>query len=155
MSLVSLNIINYCKISQFLVKFCKSPKDLRKILLKWLGICSYTEKWLKVGQLSSKTLTKVYGIPQWFYHSQTFSFIEISSCFVSFMTKIFHFMKILELPTFLQTNCVRHYQTFVFLINPFLYKLERSWAESEEWSPFQCHSEILGLTESVGQCKTA
>ncbi len=28
------NLINYCKISQCLAKFCKSLKDLRKILLK-------------------------------------------------------------------------------------------------------------------------
>ncbi len=37
MSLVSWNLINYYKIAQFLVKFCKSPKDFWKILLKWLG----------------------------------------------------------------------------------------------------------------------
>ncbi len=56
MSLVSWTLINYCKILQFLVKFCKSPKDLRKILQKWLGktvkyclnlvnFCLCTEKW--------------------------------------------------------------------------------------------------------------
>ncbi len=32
-SLVSWNLINYCKISQFLIKFGKSLKDLRKKLL--------------------------------------------------------------------------------------------------------------------------
>ncbi len=67
MSLVLWNLINYCKILQFLVKLCQSPKDLRKILLKLLGktvkYClnfvnfhSCTEKWPKVGQLSSTTL---------------------------------------------------------------------------------------------------
>ncbi len=77
MSLVSWNLVNYCKITQFLVKFCKSLKDFRKILLKWLGktvkYCinfikfhSCTEKWLKVGQLSSITLTKVHAIPRRF-----------------------------------------------------------------------------------------
>ena len=37
MLLVLWNFINYCKITQFLIKFCKSLKDFRKILLKWLG----------------------------------------------------------------------------------------------------------------------
>ncbi len=37
MSLVLWNLINYCKISQFIIKFGKSSKDFRKILLKWLG----------------------------------------------------------------------------------------------------------------------
>ncbi len=37
MSLVLWNLINNCKIMQFLIKFCESLKDLRKILLKWLG----------------------------------------------------------------------------------------------------------------------
>jgi hypothetical protein len=70
MSLVSWNLVNYCKISQFLVKFSKSLKDIRKILLKWYGktieYChifahfhSCTEKWPKVGQLLSITLMKV------------------------------------------------------------------------------------------------
>jgi hypothetical protein len=36
MSSVSWNVINYCKISKFLVKSYKSLKDLRKILIKWL-----------------------------------------------------------------------------------------------------------------------
>jgi hypothetical protein len=69
MSSVSWNFINYCKISKFLVKSYKSLKDLRKILLKWLrktvkychnfvNFHSCTEKWLKVGQLLSITLTK-------------------------------------------------------------------------------------------------
>ncbi len=31
------NLVNFCKISQFLITFSKSPKDFRKILLKWLG----------------------------------------------------------------------------------------------------------------------
>ncbi len=77
MSLVSWNLINYCKIPQFLIKFCKSPKDLRKMLLKWHGktvqywlnfvnFLSCTEKWPKVGQLLSTTLMKVYGIPRRF-----------------------------------------------------------------------------------------
>jgi hypothetical protein len=35
--LVLWNITNFCKIWQFLVKFCKCLKDLRKILFKWLG----------------------------------------------------------------------------------------------------------------------
>jgi hypothetical protein len=80
MSLVLWNLINYCKIVQFLIKFCKSLKDFRKILLKWLGntvkyclnfvnFCSCTEKWPKVGQLSSITLTKVHGIPRRFFRS--------------------------------------------------------------------------------------
>jgi hypothetical protein len=62
MSLVSWNLIKYCKITQFLDKFCKSLKGFRKILLKWLGktviYClnfvnfhPCTEKWSKVGQL--------------------------------------------------------------------------------------------------------
>jgi len=77
MSLVLWNLINYCKILQFPVKFCRSPKDLRKIWLKWLGktvkYClnfvnfhSCTEKWPKVHQLLSITLTKVNGIPKRF-----------------------------------------------------------------------------------------
>ncbi len=80
MSLDSWNLINYCKITQFLIKFCKSLKDFRKILLIWLGktvkyflnfinFHSCAEKWPKVGQLSSITLTKVYGIPRRFYWS--------------------------------------------------------------------------------------
>ncbi len=80
MSFVSWNLINYCKILQFLVKFFKRPKDFRKILLKWLGktvrYClnfvnfpSRTEKWLKAGQLSSITLMTVYDIPQRFFES--------------------------------------------------------------------------------------
>ncbi len=36
-SLVSWNLFNYCKILQFFIKFCKSLKDFRKILLKWFG----------------------------------------------------------------------------------------------------------------------
>ncbi len=32
----SWNLVNYCKITQFLIKFCKSLKDLRKILLEGL-----------------------------------------------------------------------------------------------------------------------
>ncbi len=67
------NLVNFCKISQFLVKFGKSLKDLRKILLKWLvktvkyqlnfiNFCSCTEKWPKVGQTLSVTLTKAHGI---------------------------------------------------------------------------------------------
>ncbi len=36
MPLVLWNLINYCKITQFLIKFCISLKDLRKILLKLL-----------------------------------------------------------------------------------------------------------------------
>ncbi len=74
MSLVSWNLIDVCKNFRFLVKFCKNPKDLRKILLKWLwktvkyclnfvNFClSYIEKWPNVGQLLSITLMKVYGI---------------------------------------------------------------------------------------------
>ncbi len=80
MSLVSSNLINYCKISQFLVKFCKSLKDIRKLLWKWLGktikyflnfahFHSCTEKWLKVGQLLSITLMKVYSIQRRFSQS--------------------------------------------------------------------------------------
>ncbi len=57
-SLVGWNLVNFFKISQFLIKFCKSLKDLRKILLKWLGktvkywlnffnFCSCTEKEVK------------------------------------------------------------------------------------------------------------
>jgi hypothetical protein len=37
MSLVLWNLINYCKIMQFLIKSCKTLKDLRKILFKWFG----------------------------------------------------------------------------------------------------------------------
>jgi hypothetical protein len=80
MSLVLWNLVIYCKITQFVVKFCKSLKDFRKILFKWLGktvkYChdfvnfrSCTEKWPKVGQLLSITLMKVHGIPQRFYWS--------------------------------------------------------------------------------------
>ncbi len=74
MLLVSWNLINYCKILQFLIKFCKSLKDLRNFLLKWLiktvkyclnfvNFNSCTEKWPKVDQLLSITLMKVYSIP--------------------------------------------------------------------------------------------
>ncbi len=59
---------------------------------------SCTAKWPKVGQILSITLTKVYGIPWRFPQSQTFGFNKISSCFVLFMTEIFRFMKILQLP---------------------------------------------------------
>ncbi len=66
MLLVLWNLVNYFKISQFLVKFRKILKDLRKILLKWLGktvkYClnfvnfhSCTGNGLKVGQLLSIT----------------------------------------------------------------------------------------------------
>ncbi len=119
MSLVAWNLSNYCKILQFLIKFYKIMKDLWKILLKWLGktvkYClnfvnfhSCTEKWAKVGQILSITLMKVYNIPRRFSHSQTFSFNEILSCFVLFMTKIFHFMKILQLPKFESNCCLSH-----------------------------------------------
>jgi hypothetical protein len=57
LSLVSWNIVNFCKISQILIKFCKSLKDLRKILLKWLGktvnfanFCSCHENSQKLGK---------------------------------------------------------------------------------------------------------
>ncbi len=74
MLLVLWKLVNYCKITQFVIKFCRILKDFRNIFLKWLGktvkychnfvnFCSCTEKWLKVGQLLSITLTKVYGIP--------------------------------------------------------------------------------------------
>jgi hypothetical protein len=73
-SLVSWYIVNYCKILQFHIKFGKSLKVLRKILLNWLqkivkywldfvNFHSCTEKCPKVGQLSSITLMKVHGIP--------------------------------------------------------------------------------------------
>ncbi len=65
---------NFCKISQFLIKFGKSLKDLGKILLKGLKTVKYrlnfvyfhscTVKWPKVGQTSSITLMKVHCI-QW------------------------------------------------------------------------------------------
>ncbi len=97
MSLVAWNLSNYCKVLQFLIKFCKIWKDLRKILLKWTGktvkyclnfvnFLSCTEKWPKVGQILSITLTKVYNIPQRFSCSQTSSFNEILCCFVSFVS---------------------------------------------------------------------
>jgi hypothetical protein len=108
MSLVLWNLIKYCKISQYLIKFCKTPKDLIKIFLKWVGkaakyclnfinFCSCTEKWLKFGQLLYITLMNVYGIPRRFSWSQTFGFNKISTRFISFMTEIFRFMKILLL----------------------------------------------------------
>ncbi len=61
MSIVLWNLVNFGKIFQFLIKFSKSLRDLRKIMLKWLGetvkywfnfnnFCSCTEKQLKVGQ---------------------------------------------------------------------------------------------------------
>ncbi len=37
MSLVMWNLTYFCKITQLLIKFCKSLKDFRKILSKWLG----------------------------------------------------------------------------------------------------------------------
>ncbi len=97
---------------QFLNKFCKRLKDLRKILLKWLGktvkYClnfvnfhSCTEKWPKIGQLLSITLMKVYSIPRRFPRSETFSFNKILSHFILFVTKIFHFTKISQLPIWL------------------------------------------------------
>ncbi len=78
--LVSWNLINFYKISQFLIKFGKSLKDLRKILLRWFGktvkyllyfvnFHSCTEKWHKVGQAWSITLTKVHGIQRRFSRS--------------------------------------------------------------------------------------
>ncbi len=65
-SLVSWNLVSYCRILQCLIKFRKSPKVLRKILLKWLGktvkyqlnfinFHSCTEKWMTVGQLLAIT----------------------------------------------------------------------------------------------------
>jgi hypothetical protein len=95
---------------QILIKFGKSLKVFRKILLKWLGktakYClnfisfrSCTEKWPKVGQTLSITLTKVYGIQRRFSQSETFGFNKISSCFVLFMTKIFCFTHTSQLPT--------------------------------------------------------
>ncbi len=35
--IVSCNLINYCKTTQFLIKFCKSLKHFRKILLEKLS----------------------------------------------------------------------------------------------------------------------
>ncbi len=60
--LVSWNLVNYCKISQFLIEFSKSLKDLRKILLKglgktvkyWLNIVNFRSS-LNVGQLAIKS----------------------------------------------------------------------------------------------------
>ncbi len=116
MSLVLWNLINYCKILQCLVKFCRSPKDLRKILIKWLGktvkYClnfvnfhSCTEKWLKFSQLSSLTLTKVYGIPQGFLGHKLLVLTKFHLIFVSFMTEMFCFTKILQLPIFFCKVC--------------------------------------------------
>ncbi len=107
MLLVLWNLINYCKILQFLIKFCKSSKYLRRLLLKWLGKESDISLLLltfihalknghKLVNFFSLNLMKVYGI--WFSQSQTFSLYKISSRFVSFTTKIFHFTKILQLP---------------------------------------------------------
>ncbi len=106
MLLVSWNLVNYCKIMPFLIRFCKSLKDFINIFLKLRGktvkYClniinfrSCTEKWPKVGQRSSITLTKVHVIPWRFSRSWTFGFNEILSRFVSFRTKIFHFTRIL------------------------------------------------------------
>ncbi len=103
MSLVSWNLIIFCKILEFLIELCKNMKDLRKILLKWLGktvkyclnfinFCC-TEKCPKVANFQSFTLTKKYGIPPKLSPSQPFSFNKISSRFISFMTEIFCFMK--------------------------------------------------------------
>ncbi len=109
MSLVSWNLINYCKILQFLIKLCKSPKDLRKILQKWLGkTVKYCLNFVNFHSLKNGfklanfclKLTKVFDIPQRFSQSQTFSFNKILSHFISFMTEIFLFTKISQLPRY-------------------------------------------------------
>ncbi len=108
MSLISWNLVNYCKIMQFLVKFSKSLKDLRKILLKWLGktvkYClhfvnfhSCTEKWPKVCQLSSTNLMKVYHIPQRFscglYYKHITIVIDTASVVSKWRSKLKHHLR--------------------------------------------------------------
>ncbi len=52
-SFVSWNLINYCKILEYLFKFGKSPEDLREILLKWLG--KTVKYWLNFANFHSCT----------------------------------------------------------------------------------------------------
>ncbi len=126
--LVSCNPATYCKILHFLIKFAKSIKDLGKILVNWLGkrvkywlnfinfhLC--TEKWLKVGQLLSINLMKVHSIQQRFSWSYTFGLDKISSCFVSFMTEIFHFTQITQLPDWILFWVIREWSSWTAEVN--------------------------------------
>jgi len=156
MSLVLWNLINYCKILQCLVKFCRSPKDLRKILIKWLGktvkYClnfvnfhSCTEKWLKFSQLSSLTLTKVYGIPWRFSRSQTFGFNKISS----------HFCLVYDWNVLLHKNIAVTY-FFLQSLSKVLDKKHNKWElgkmMSFSWSHLKTHLHISILKCIITFC---
>ncbi len=76
-------------------------KWLGKFVKYWLNFANFHschEKWMKVGQILSKTFTKVHSIYQKFSQSFTFSFNKISFCFISLMNKIFRFKWDLQLP---------------------------------------------------------
>ncbi len=96
-----LNIRKFHKISlKFLFNSVKLFKIYCKFLLKWQGkvikyllnfnnFCLCREKWANIGQISSRTRTKVQVIYQNFFQCFTFGFNKISFHFVSFGTKIF------------------------------------------------------------------
>ncbi len=56
--LVLWNFVNFHKISQFLIKFCKSLKHFRKILIKWLG--KRVKYWLNFATKNGQKLGKLY-----------------------------------------------------------------------------------------------
>jgi hypothetical protein len=67
-------------------------------MLNFANFGSCHEKWMKVGQISSKTLTKVHSIYLKFSQSFTFSFNEILFRFILLMTEIFRFNCNSQLP---------------------------------------------------------
>ncbi len=82
----------------------KTEKNLNFENLSNIGWISLTfvramKNGQKLAKLHPRTFTKVHGIQQSFSQSETFVFSKISSCFISFMTEIFHFTWILQLPT--------------------------------------------------------
>ncbi len=69
-----------------------------KYQLNFANFHSCHEKWIKFGQTLSTTKTKVHSIQWCFSRSKTFGFNEILSRFILFMTKIFCFTWISQLP---------------------------------------------------------
>ncbi len=123
-------------------------------------------------QLLSIALTKVYGIPWKFWQSQTFDFNKISSHFVSFITEIFCFTNILQLPSikYLNYEPVLGWQLFwrVFISADFQWLISSDWiwwslstfmAPSFSWnfcqsllSSFFSHSWFVSLYVSPSIC---
>jgi hypothetical protein len=105
-SLILWNFINFCKISRFLIKFCKSPRRFELHIAKKLSNIGWISLTIvhamknggKLGKLCTKTLTNVHSIQWRFSRSKTFGFNEILSCFILLMTENFCFAQISQLP---------------------------------------------------------